>query len=499
VFALLGFATLLTACAAISTDRQDSWQANLALFENELADLQQALAIPGLAYVIVEDGRVLGSGALGVKREEQNTPFTEDTPLRIASVTKAFTAIVALQLSQDKQLDLEAPARRYAPSLALPGEVLVRHLLTHTSEGKIGADYVYGTNRYSMLQNVIEGASGMSFDTVLRQSILTPAGMEEFPSPALGAHAGLVSTTREMGKFLTALDRDALLAPASLARLKVPSSSSTGKPLPVSLGWFSQVVQGERLVWSFGQDDPEHSGALLLRVPERNLSVFILANSNLLSDPFRLLMGDVSKSPFAMSFLRLFAFSKPGQPLQRPTRNAPDLDSQLTTLEANNRYRWKDELLGWGLIDLWTEDTAQGQTKFKLARARYPHKPDAVAHFAALRFSDGPEKDLAIHDGEQLLIEHPMNRWILLAQGYLLQQRVRPAEASQHFLTIHDLPNQEPDFVQRLFQTWSWMALAQMSAKDDPEKARGYLQQLISSGVKGGMLDDAKRMLKTLE
>ena len=70
----------------------------------------------------------------------------------------------------------------------------------------------------------------------------------------------------------------------------------------MSLGWFSQVVQGERLTWSFGQDEPEHSGALLLRLPERNLSLFVLANSNVLSDPF--LTSSVLGS-FSMHALRL--------------------------------------------------------------------------------------------------------------------------------------------------------------------------------------------------
>ena len=97
-----------------------------------------------------------------------------------------------------------------------------------------------------------------------------------------------------------------------------------------------------------------------------------------------------------------------------------------------------------------------------------------------------------------MLTAHPTNRWMLLAQGYLLQQRGCIAEASTHFHHILDLPNQEPDFLRRLFRAWSWMALAQMSAERDPERARTYLRELIGSGETGGMLDDARRMLDTL-
>ena len=51
------------------------------------------------------------------------------TPLRIASVTKSLTAVVALQLVEEGRLDLEAPARRDAPGLKLPDDVRVRHLV----------------------------------------------------------------------------------------------------------------------------------------------------------------------------------------------------------------------------------------------------------------------------------------------------------------------------------------------------------------------------------
>ncbi len=303
-----------------------------------------------------------------------------------------------------------------------------------------------------------------------------------------------------MAAYLAALDRGELLSPPSRARLESPSLSVTGASLPVSLGWFTQAVQGERVVWSFGQDDPDHSGALLVRVPARHLSLFLLANANVLSDPFRLLMGDVSKSPFAMSFLRLFAFSAAGKPLRPPRRDHVDLNAQFADLEARSGYRYRDELLGWMLIDLWKGDTTNAQRKHQVARARYGDEPlDPVWHFAALRLPDARHKDEAIEGGARLLADHPANRWMLLAQGYLLQQRGRAAEASACFQRILDLPNQEPDFLRRLFQSWSWMALAQMSVDADPERARSYLREIVGSGVTGGVLDDARRMLDRLE
>lgn len=477
-----------------------SWGANIAAFENELGGLQSALRIPGLAYAVVENGKTIATRAFGVEQGSGSHPFTTSTPLRIASVTKSVTAVVALQLVEEGKLDLDAPARTFAPSLNLPDTVRVLHLLTHTSEGHVGAEYVYGTTRYAMLQQVIEGVLAHDFEAAIRRRVLERARMKVHPSPALGAHAGLVSTTDDMAAYVAALDRGELLRPTSMARLSAPSRSVARSPLPVSLGWFTQTVQGHQLLWSFGQDDPEHSGALLVRLPARGLSLFVLANANVLSDPFRLLMADVTKSPFAMSFLRLFAFSKPGAPLATPPPNHPALERRLDELETRTTYRYRDELLGWMLIDLWNGRTDAAQRKRDIVRTRYADDVlDPVSHFAALRLPDPLTKDQAIHHGSRLLAAHPTNRWMLLAQGYLLQQRGRKAEAARCFEDILALPNQEPDFLRRLFQAWSWMALAQISVERNEAKARSYLLQVIGSGVTGEMLEEAKRMLDHLD
>ncbi len=484
----------------VDRDARD-WTENVAAFEREVRALQADLAIPGLAYVIVEDGAPLASNAFGVAQGSGNEAFTTTTPLRIASVTKALTAVVLMQLVEEGRLDLDAPAGAAIPDRELPGDVRIWHLMTHTSEGIVGEEYVYGTNRYAMLGPIIASIEGHGLDEVLRDRVLDRAGMQAYPSPDLGAHAGLVSTAGDMGAFLAALDDGRLLAPSSLERLALPSQSTTGAALPVSLGWFAQRVQGVRVTWSFGQDDPDYSGALMLRLPERKLSLFVLANANVLSDPFRLLMGDVSKSPVAMSFLRLFAFSEPGAPLAHPAFDGAELEAELARLEERTPYRYGDELMGRMLVDLWVDRKQEAQRKFELALSRYgaADPPDRVLHFAALHLPDERGKDAAIAFGARLLDAHPRNRWMLLAQGELSQQRARFDESSTCFRRILELPNQQPDFLNRLFKAWSWMALAQMTADADPAQARVYLGKIIDSGVTGEMREDAVRLMERLE
>jgi hypothetical protein len=72
----------------------------------------------------------------------------------------------------------------------------------------------------------------------------------------------------------------------------------------MGLGWFVQVYRGERVVWHFGSV-PNAYSSLILKLPERNITFIVLANSDGLSAPFQLSSGDVTKSLFATLFLRL--------------------------------------------------------------------------------------------------------------------------------------------------------------------------------------------------
>jgi CubicO group peptidase (beta-lactamase class C family) len=229
MFALL--LSLVGCNTAGPSEKPSDWTSNVEMFEGELRDLQSALAIPGLAYVIVSDSGPVASRAFGVAQGDEQTPFTTSTPLRIASVTKSMTAVIALQLVEEGRLDLDAPALQYAPELALPTDVRVRHLLSHTSEGDVGTEYVYSSSRYAMLGTIIEAATGTSFDAVVRSRVLDRAAMRAYASPHLGAHAGLVSTVDDMAAYLSALERGTLVSAPALARLAVPSRTPANSTL----------------------------------------------------------------------------------------------------------------------------------------------------------------------------------------------------------------------------------------------------------------------------
>src|SRR6185369_15427026 len=65
--------------------------------------------IPGMVWAVVEDGQVIHVKAAGVQDINSKRPVTADTLFRIASMTKAFTALSILKLRHDGKLTLDAP------------------------------------------------------------------------------------------------------------------------------------------------------------------------------------------------------------------------------------------------------------------------------------------------------------------------------------------------------------------------------------------------------
>ncbi|RFU41600.1 class A beta-lactamase-related serine hydrolase [Actinomadura logoneensis] len=97
-----------------------------------------ALGVTGVqARVITPDGRNL-TATSGVADLNTRRPVSPDGHFRIASVTKAFTATVILQLVGEGRLGLDDPVERHLPGTVSGSgndgrTITIRHLLQHTS------------------------------------------------------------------------------------------------------------------------------------------------------------------------------------------------------------------------------------------------------------------------------------------------------------------------------------------------------------------------------
>jgi CubicO group peptidase (beta-lactamase class C family) len=124
----------------------------------------------------------------------------------------------------------------------------------------------------------------------------------EYTPRRLDASTGIVTTARDLARFDIALSDMALLDRATL-QAAWSRASVGGNALPTGLGWFVQNYNGELLVWQFGMAKDAYS-SLILKLPNRDTTLILLANSDGLSAPYALENGDVTTSVFAKTFLR---------------------------------------------------------------------------------------------------------------------------------------------------------------------------------------------------
>jgi CubicO group peptidase (beta-lactamase class C family) len=417
----------------------------LARLEKQLDELRDMLKIPGMSAVIVRNQEVLWAKGFGYADLENRIPATPTTPYHIASLTKTFAATLLLRLVEQGKLSLEEPISKYADNVK-DANVKIKHLLSHTSEGVPGDRYRYSGDRYDLLTAVFPALCGKSFREVLVETILDPLEMSDsvpgqdvvknpkwaerfgkeklhrygqvlarlaqpyrlygteiihtpYPPQGIGAAAGLISTVLDLAKYDAAVDRHVFVNTATQERAWTPFRSNAGKPLPHGLGWFAETFRGKKLIWHFG-DWPCSFSALLLKVPEQNLSFYLLANSDALSEPPFYNAAGVEGSPFATTFLKLFVFEEPaGHAFPDPkwAQDSEHFRAEIVRFGTQEKeYPCSSELLAHQAIMRWLEESRANARKavklpaqaYEAYVGRYGGKPTGEGGFLIKRAGD---------------------------------------------------------------------------------------------------------------
>lgn len=343
VLVLVVVAILATGCR-----RATEPVANLQEFEQRLEARQRFTGIPGMSAAIAHGQEIVWARGFGLADVGANRPSTDTTVYHLASLTKPFAAVMLLQLVQEGKISLDDPVSLYGINLNSSGTILVRHLMSHTSESTPGSVYQYNGDRFALLDSVFVRADGRTFASALYARIITPLGLKWIaPNPgspffalsAIGAAtyqanfargyasnpartltaypilfsaaAGLTASAREVAAFSMALDRDALLPPDLKTLMFTPVTTTTGQRSPYGLGWFSTEYKGVPVIWHYGLWTAISS--LIIKVPDRQLTFVLLANTEDLSAPYPLAAGRLEQSPWARDFLDAFVIG--GAPL----------------------------------------------------------------------------------------------------------------------------------------------------------------------------------------
>jgi CubicO group peptidase (beta-lactamase class C family) len=283
--------------------------------------------------LVAKDGVPFFEKSHGFANVEWQVPNTPTTKFRIGSVTKQYTAAAVLLLEERGLLTLKDPVSKHVPDAPAAWEkVTVHHLLTHTSgipsftsfpeygtwklaatsaaktvahfrdrplEFEPGERHVYSNSGYLLLGHIIERVSGQTYETFVKDNLLTPLGITDsgydwnatiLPQRASGyvrtpsglANApyvdmhvphgagALYSTAHDMLRWTQGLLGGGLLSPASLEKMTTPYKND------YALGLVVRTANGRKVI--------EHGGAIdgfnahLSHFPDEKLTVVVLSN-----------------------------------------------------------------------------------------------------------------------------------------------------------------------------------------------------------------------------
>ncbi|MBM3412993.1 MAG: beta-lactamase family protein [Bacteroidetes bacterium] len=178
--------------------------------EQKLQHLVDHTPAVGLAVVVVKKNKIIYQQYLGYKNIETKEPLTGNSLFRIASISKSFTATALLQLVEQKQISLYDDVSNLigftVRNPSFPEEIItLGQLLSHRSslndsQGYFNLDvidparntnffkcynnyapgngYQYCNLNFNMAGAILERITGVRFDTYIKQTILTPLGIE---------------------------------------------------------------------------------------------------------------------------------------------------------------------------------------------------------------------------------------------------------------------------------------------------------------------------------
>lgn len=95
--------------------------------------------VPGVSVGVTVNGKAVWKGGVGFADIEQNVKCNGRTVMRIASISKSITAVMAAKLVEEGKLDVDVPIQKYLDSYpkksfnGKPVEITVRQLMSHTS------------------------------------------------------------------------------------------------------------------------------------------------------------------------------------------------------------------------------------------------------------------------------------------------------------------------------------------------------------------------------
>lgn len=412
VVATVGVVTALVAASGTAAADQgrpagtDSVARVIATYRQRIPALMAREHVPGLAVVVVDGDRVLWQEGFGVT-DGGGAKVTADTLFSAQSTSKTFTATAVMRAVQAGLVDLDVPITTYLPGFTVHSaferhperRITIRMLLSHTAgftheapvgnnydpvpgtfdahvrsipstwlRFPVGTGYAYSNLGIDLAGHILEVVHGTPFPLVMRDTVLTPLGMDRstFDRARVDAstnravgHSGLVAPPRhspmtaagglwtsanDLGRFLRfqlgngTIGGRELLGPALMTQMRTIPAPNEGAGAGYALGV-------ARTHWRAGRylDLFHHGGGGngfltdLTWLPQLQLGIAVLTSSSehaLQGDLAQQVLTDLATHPDSPYRDRLLAL--PTQPdVVEPDGHfvpPPELGQQIATV-----------------------------------------------------------------------------------------------------------------------------------------------------------------------
>ncbi len=219
IIPLLAMALAVPACSSTKMPCPSTGEAatprtaTAADFDKLTIYVEKAMAawhVPGLAMAVVKDDSVVFAKGFGVRELGRSEAVDTSTLFGLMSPTKSFTAVALAMLADDGRLSLDDRVIDHLPNFRvanpeLTAELRIRDLLGHSTgyeenhrlwynrggtrsdvalrAGELRAvapartEFHYNNVMYVIAGEIIEAASGLSWDEFIRRRLMHPLGM----------------------------------------------------------------------------------------------------------------------------------------------------------------------------------------------------------------------------------------------------------------------------------------------------------------------------------
>ncbi|MDT7832370.1 serine hydrolase domain-containing protein [Flavobacteriaceae bacterium S356] len=295
---------------------------------------------PGMSVMVMKDDKIVYEKGFGSANLEYDIPITKNTVFHVASVSKQFTAFAVLLLEKDGKLSMDDDVRKYLPELPDYGKkITLRNLANHSSglrdqwdllrmsgirlDDVITQEHIlklvnrqkslnfdpnkrnmYSNTGFTLLAEVIEKVSGMSFADFTKKRIFEPLGMNnsEFYddhqkivanraysykvrdkkfikstlSYATVGPTSLFTTAEDFGKWALNFQNPIVGDMSIIRKLNTRTKLIGGSETGYAMGQFVGTYRGIEVVVHSGSDAGYK--AYFARIPSHNLSIAVFSN-----------------------------------------------------------------------------------------------------------------------------------------------------------------------------------------------------------------------------